>query len=93
MRMMKALTMAACLSLIGSITIAQQIAEPLRLTTNDLRNMLILQVSYSCSPRKTCSKTVDSCDEAYWLMENCSWGGKLDGDGDGVPCENMCSGG
>lgn len=50
-------------------------------------------ISLSCSPRKTCSKTIASCQEAYWFMENCSWGGKLDGDNDGVPCENMCPGG
>ncbi|WP_422121135.1 excalibur calcium-binding domain-containing protein [Paragemmobacter straminiformis] len=50
-------------------------------------------IGLSCSPRKTCSKTVESCEEAYWLMENCSWGGKLDGDHDGVPCENVCPGG
>lgn len=50
-------------------------------------------VGFSCSPRKTCSRTVQSCDEAYWLLENCSWGHKLDGDSDGVPCENLCSGG
>lgn len=50
-------------------------------------------VDFSCSSRKTCSRTVQSCDEAYWLLENCSWGHKLDGDSDGVPCENLCSGG
>lgn len=55
--------------------------------------LLMLAQAYSCSPRKTCSKTVRSCDEAYWLMNNCSWGGRLDGDNDGVPCENLCPGG
>lgn len=50
-------------------------------------------IGLSCSPRKTCSKSVESCEYAYWYMENCSWGRKLDGDHDGVPCENMCSGG
>lgn len=50
-------------------------------------------IGLSCSPRKTCSRSVESCEAAYWYMENCSWGGKLDGDNDGVPCENMCSGG
>ena len=52
--------------------------------------LLQLAQSYSCSPRKTCSRTIGSCDEAYWLMQNCSWGGRLDGDNDGVPCENLC---
>jgi len=91
--MMKAFFIAVGLMVISSSSLAQQTAEPLSLTANDLRDMLVLKVAYSCSPRKTCSKTVWSCDEAYWLMQNCSWGGKLDGDNDGVPCENMCSGG
>lgn len=56
---------------------------------------LIVRVNggYSCSPRKTCSKTIRSCEEAYWLLNNCSWGGALDRDNDGVPCENLCPGG
>lgn len=45
--------------------------------------------SWSCSPRKTCSK-ITSCEEAMWYLENCSWGHKLDGDGMGKPCENLC---
>lgn len=45
--------------------------------------------SWSCEPRKTCGK-IRSCEEARWYLENCSWGGKLDGDGDGSPCEQLC---
>ncbi|MDQ7776262.1 MAG: thermonuclease family protein [Paracoccus aminovorans] len=45
--------------------------------------------SYSCSPRKTC-KAIGSCEEARWYLENCSWGGKLDRDNDGIPCESIC---
>jgi len=48
--------------------------------------------SYSCSPRKTC-KRISSCKEARWLLANCSWGGALDRDSDGVPCETLCPGG
>ncbi len=55
--------------------------------------ILLLASSYSCSPRKTCSKTIRSCEEAYWLLQNCSWGGALDRDKDGVPCETLCPGG
>lgn len=43
--------------------------------------------SYSCSPRKTCTR-ISSCQEANWLLANCSWGGKLDRDNDGRPCES-----
>jgi hypothetical protein len=45
--------------------------------------------SWSCQPRKTCGK-ISSCEEAEYYLYNCSWGGKLDGDGDGAPCETLC---
>lgn len=45
--------------------------------------------SYSCSPRKTC-KAIGSCEEARWYLANCPWGGKLDRDNDGIPCESIC---
>lgn len=45
--------------------------------------------SWSCQPRKTCGK-IGSCEEAEYYLYNCSWGGKLDGDGDGAPCEKLC---
>ncbi|AZO69467.1 excalibur calcium-binding domain-containing protein [Mesorhizobium sp. M6A.T.Ce.TU.002.03.1.1] len=33
---------------------------------------------------------MSSCDEAHWYLNNCSWGSKLDRDGDGIPCEGLC---
>lgn len=45
--------------------------------------------SYTCQPRRTCSQ-IGSCDEANWYLSNCPWGGKLDRDGDGLPCESLC---
>ncbi|MBZ9940149.1 excalibur calcium-binding domain-containing protein [Mesorhizobium sp. BR1-1-13] len=50
---------------------------------------LVAQSGYSCEPRRTC-KQINSCDEAQWYLQNCSWGGKLDRDGDGVACETLC---
>ncbi|RUW57003.1 excalibur calcium-binding domain-containing protein [Mesorhizobium sp. M8A.F.Ca.ET.021.01.1.1] len=50
---------------------------------------LVAQSGYSCEPRRTC-KQISSCDEAQWYLQNCSWGGKLDRDGDGVACETLC---
>jgi len=50
---------------------------------------LTIAQSYSCQPRKTCGK-IGSCQEANWYLWNCSWGGRLDGDSDGVPCESIC---
>jgi SH3-like domain-containing protein len=43
----------------------------------------------SCSPRRTCSQ-IASCSAARWYLANCSWGGRLDRDNDGRPCEAMC---
>ena len=43
----------------------------------------------SCQPRRTCGQ-IRSCEEAEWYLYNCSWGSRLDGDGDGAPCEKLC---
>lgn len=45
--------------------------------------------SWSCQPRKTCGQ-INSCAEARHYLENCSWGGRLDRDSDGIPCESIC---
>lgn len=45
---------------------------------------------YRCDGRQHCSQ-MTSCEEAKWFVRNCS-DTKMDGDGDGIPCENMCSG-
>ncbi|MER8687112.1 thermonuclease family protein [Mesorhizobium sp. M1136] len=50
---------------------------------------LVAQSGYSCEPRRTC-KQIGSCDEANWYLQNCSWGGKLDRDKDGIACETLC---
>lgn len=43
---------------------------------------------YSCQGKTYCSE-MSSCEEAQFYQSNCS-GTKMDGDGDGVPCEDMC---
>jgi len=45
---------------------------------------------YDCS-RKYC-KYMTSCEEAYYKLKTCDHS-RLDRDNDGVPCENICSGG
>ncbi len=46
--------------------------------------------NYSCAGKIYCSE-MTSCDEAKFYQRNCS-GTKMDGDGDGVPCESQwCS--
>jgi Excalibur calcium-binding domain len=49
----------------------------------------LIAQSYDCTPRKKCGQ-IRSCDEAVWYLYNCSWGGRLDGDSDGAPCETLC---
>ena len=46
------------------------------------------QKQYSCQGKTYCSE-MSSCEEATFYQNNCS-GTKMDGDGDGVPCEDMC---
>lgn len=48
------------------------------------------QVYYSCDGKTYCSE-MTSCEEATFYQNNCS-GTKMDGDGDGIPCESQwCS--
>ncbi|MDB5657684.1 MAG: nuclease [Cypionkella sp.] len=89
----RAATIAMLLAGLGTNVMLQPNLVTLRLPAKKLRRRLLVQASLSCNPRKNMSKTVGSCEKAHWLMENCSWGSKLDGDGDGMPCENICSGG
>lgn len=46
-------------------------------------------VTWSCSPRRLCSQ-IATCAEAQWYLRQCPWGGRLDGDHDGIPCETLC---
>jgi cold shock CspA family protein len=42
---------------------------------------------YECNGRTLCSQ-VSSCEEATWVLKNCP-GTQMDGDRDGVPCEQQ----
>ena len=43
---------------------------------------------FSCAERKYC-KEMSSCAETKYHLNECGEG-RLDRDGDGVPCENVC---
>jgi cold shock CspA family protein len=43
--------------------------------------------SYQCGGRTLCSQ-MSSCEEATWVLKNCP-GTKMDGNGDGIPCEKQ----
>ncbi|MBN8632293.1 MAG: excalibur calcium-binding domain-containing protein [Rhodobacterales bacterium] len=88
---MRNLVLAAALSIFSvSLVAAEPEAEPQSPT--EMLQQLVVASSWSCSPRLTCKK-IPSCEEAVWLLQNCSWGGALDRDNDGVPCETICPGG
>ena len=43
---------------------------------------------YNCATKTYC-REMTSCDEARWYLKECGLT-RLDGDGDGIPCERMC---
>ena len=49
-----------------------------------------IQNTFSCDGRIHCSQ-MTSCTEAKWFLNNCP-GTKMDGDGDGIPCEDQLCG-
>ena len=45
-------------------------------------------VAFHCDGRVYC-RQMNSCEEAVYFLRNCP-GVKMDGDGDGRPCEDRC---
>ncbi|AZR60817.1 excalibur calcium-binding domain-containing protein [Eikenella corrodens] len=50
------------------------------------RNIQCVQIP-RCDGRTHCSQ-MTSCEEATWFLRNCA-GTEMDGDGDGIPCEQQ----
>jgi endonuclease YncB( thermonuclease family) len=46
--------------------------------------------TFTCSGKKYC-REMSSCDEAKFYLHYCGLS-RLDGDGDGIPCEKLCRG-
>ena len=46
------------------------------------------QVNSSCGSKRYC-KEMTSCEEARFYLTQCGLS-RLDGDGDGIPCESLC---
>ncbi|WP_352678186.1 excalibur calcium-binding domain-containing protein [Mesorhizobium sp. M0618] len=63
-------------------------AAPSRQPLGIISCKLVAQSGLSCARRRTCGQT-SSCDEAQWYLHNCSRGGKLDRDADGMACEPL----
>ena len=45
-------------------------------------------LTFTCGIKRYCHQMVN-CEEAYFYLKNCGLS-RLDGDGDGIPCENLC---
>ncbi|MEM0550665.1 MULTISPECIES: excalibur calcium-binding domain-containing protein [Aeromonas] len=61
-----------------------------RIGTTDDTNASLPTRSYQCDGRQYCSQ-MTSCEEATWFLQNCP-NTKMDGEGDGIPCENQWCG-
>jgi len=48
------------------------------------------EANYTCDGRKRCPQ-MGSCEEATWFLQHCP-GMEMDGDHDGVPCEDQWCG-
>ena len=44
--------------------------------------------AFQCQPKKTYCSEMSSCEEAYFHQNKCG-GTKMDGDSDGIPCEDQ----
>lgn len=58
-------------------------------TQDSTSSSYVPQGTYNCDCNKFCTKMA-SCDEAYYQLQKCGCTAR-DADGDGVPCESLCS--
>ena len=65
------------------------VPEPAALVSTDTLDDLADEgEGLSCGSKRYC-REMNSCAEAYHYLNECGLG-RLDGDGDGVPCETIC---
>lgn len=74
---------------LGSSPVQVIAPPPVQAPVQTLTRQPSQQANVSCSPRRTCGQ-IGSCAEARAYLAQCSWGYRLDGDSDGVPCESIC---
>jgi endonuclease YncB( thermonuclease family) len=71
----------------GACEGAPSIAKPTAVPVPAPTAVAATTVAYRCDGRKYCSQ-MTSCQEATWFLKNCP-GVKVDGNNDGVPCEQQ----
>jgi endonuclease YncB( thermonuclease family) len=57
-------------------------------TSNPAEKTNASDQEFTCGSKRYC-KEMSSCEEARFYLEECGLT-RLDGDGDGIPCENLC---
>ncbi len=62
-------------------------SDPVSVSATPSRVATVGPVGYRCDGRMYCSQ-MTSCQEATWFLKNCP-GVKMDGNNDGVPCEQQ----
>ena len=70
--------------------IARPVASPESLDTVAAQVPASPPLSFKCDSRKYCTQMA-TCAEAKYFLSNCP-GVKMDGDGDGIPCEEQLCG-
>ena len=86
---MKALVLAALLVAIGwyGYTHSQRRTQVPLMEEPEITRPAVPEPRYVCDGRIHCSQ-MTSCAEATWFLRNCP-GTKMDGDRDGIPCEQQ----
>ena len=69
---------------------SQAYVPPAEMTTPEPQELIPPSVQYRCDGRTRCSQ-MTSCDEAKFFLRNCP-GTQMDGDSDGIPCEQQWCG-
>ena len=87
---MKRLLICTALALVAPLAAAQEAPrEPNAVTLDDPRLAPLRQAqAFNCA--KTTCRQIGSCAEACYKLTVCGHR-QRDGDGDGIPCENLCS--
>ncbi len=68
---------------------SEPVPEPAALVSSSaLEELGSADEGASCGSKHLC-RQMNSCEEAYHYLNECGVG-RLDGDGDGVPCESIC---
>jgi len=84
---MKKLVLSFCLLALVQVSMAEDyLLDTSRMIVGSTIEKSLV-VNYTCDGRVWCSE-MTSCEEAKFFIRNCP-GTKMDGDGDGIPCERQ----